>query len=250
MSPRRAEPPRPLVGINYDFIGPVPRRSGIYWLDAGYIDALEAAGADVRVLLPHEAYTEKQIAKLLAPVDAAVLIGGADLDSRRDGFRLHPAMRLLHPRREVFDRLLVRVIAERRLPVLAIGVGMQLVNVSQGGALSLHIPDDYHQPLAHWSDDEDPCRHGLSVEPGSFLDALYHDTEPIVHSAHHQAVDDVAAGFRATAWALDGVIEAIESTREEWFAVGVQWHPEAGSASQVDRLIFREFLAKVRERMK
>ncbi len=56
---------------------------------------------------------------------------------------------------------------------------------------------------------------------------------------HHMAIDELATGFRATAWAPDGVIEAIESTREDWFALGVQFHPEADSASALDFRILK-----------
>ena len=45
-----------------------------------------------------------------------------------------------------------------------------------------------------------------------------------VNSSHHQAVKDVAPGFRAVAFAPDGVVEAIES--ETLPVVGVQFHPE------------------------
>ncbi|MFQ5694110.1 MAG: gamma-glutamyl-gamma-aminobutyrate hydrolase family protein, partial [Nitrospinota bacterium] len=43
--------------------------------------------------------------------------------------------------------------------------------------------------------------------------------------SHHQAVKEPASAFRVTAWARDGVVEAIESPDLD-FAVGVQWHPE------------------------
>ena len=39
-------------------------------------------------------------------VDGVLLVGGADLDPRRDGWMLHPTNRLLDPRRETFDRKL------------------------------------------------------------------------------------------------------------------------------------------------
>ena len=44
---------------------------------------------------------------------------------------------------------------------------------------------------------------------------------------HHQGVGRLGAGLVATAWAEDGTVEAIEIDGAP-FAVGVQWHPEAG----------------------
>jgi putative glutamine amidotransferase len=56
------------------------------------------------------------------------------------------------------------------------------------------------------------------------------------------AVDDLGAGLAVTARCPDGIVEAIESVREDWFALGTQFHPEADSASALDLRIFEEFL--------
>jgi putative glutamine amidotransferase len=63
------------------------------------------------------------------------------------------------------------------------------------------------------------------------------------------AIDDVAPGFSISAKCPDGVIEAIESTMDDWFAIGTQFHPEADSASALDVRIFEEFITGVAERM-
>jgi len=191
---------------------------------------------------------EDDIEAVLDHVDAMVLVGGQDLDPRRDGFVLHPTVRTLEPRRETFDRKLIRLVAARRLPVFGIGVGMQLLNVSQGGNLFLHLPEDLPQAIPH-KDPQDPAhRHGLEVAPGSLMERVYGDGEIRVNSMHHMAIDEVASGFAVTARCPDGVIEAIESTEEDWFAIGTQFHPEADSASALDVRIFEEFVDGVKER--
>jgi gamma-glutamyl-gamma-aminobutyrate hydrolase PuuD len=43
---------------------------------------------------------------------------------------------------------------------------------------------------------------------------------------HHQGLCELGEGLVATAWAPDGLVEALESAREDHFLVGVQWHPE------------------------
>ena len=55
-------------------------------------------------------------------------------------------------------------------------------------------------------------------------------------------VVDAAEVLRVAAKAPDGVIEAIESTDPNWFCVGVQWHPEAETASALDVQIFDCFV--------
>ena len=46
-----------------------------------------------------------------------------DLDPRRDGFMLHGSVRPLESRREDFDRMLMSLVAARRMPVYGIGWG-------------------------------------------------------------------------------------------------------------------------------
>jgi putative glutamine amidotransferase len=185
---------------------------------------------------------EDDLHRVLDDLDGFVLCGGADLDPRTDGFLLHPSMRLLDRRREEFDRMLVRLIAERRIPVLGIGCGMQLLNVSLGGSLFYHIPEDLPLSLPHLDATDPNHGHALVVEPGSLMQRSYGESEIRVSSIHHMAVDDVAPDFAVTARCPDGVVEAIESTLDDWFAVGVQFHPEADRGTILDICIFEQLI--------
>ncbi|MFM8251607.1 MAG: gamma-glutamyl-gamma-aminobutyrate hydrolase family protein, partial [Planctomycetota bacterium] len=216
------------------------------YVAADYYQAIINAGGIPFILPPLE--QEADLAAALDILDGFVLVGGADLDPRRDGFMMHPSVRVLEPRREAFDRLLMKMIADRRLPVFGIGVGMQLINVTLGGNLFLHLPEDLPAAVPH-KDPQDPAhRHALNVTRGSLLERVYGDGEIRVNSMHHMAIDEVARGFSVTARCPDGVIEAIESNREDWFAIGTQFHPEADSASALDIRIFEEFIDGVRTR--
>jgi putative glutamine amidotransferase len=184
---------------------------------------------------------------VLERLDGIVFIGGADLDPRRDGFLRHPTVRPMDPRRESFDRQLMNLVAERKIPAFGIGVGMQLLNVAMGGNLFLHIPEDLPLAIPH-KDPQDPGhRHGLEVVPNTLLERVYGDGEIRVSSRHHMAVDEVAAGFKVTARCPDGVVEAIESEIPGWFAIGTQFHPENEAASALDMRIFEEFIDGIRE---
>jgi putative glutamine amidotransferase len=236
---------KPIIALNADFRASTKDAPAFSYVAAGYYDAVLKAGGIPLILPP--VTEDDDLSRLLDLVDGLVLVGGADLDPRRDGFMLHPTLRLLDSRRETFDRRLVAAAADRRLPVFGIGAGMQLLNVSQGGNLSLHIPEDMPKALPH-RDAMDPAhRHGLEVVAGSLMERVYGDGEIRVNSMHHMAVDDVAPGFRVTARCPDGVVEAIESERDDWFAMGTQFHPEAHSASALDLRIFEEFMAGIGE---
>jgi putative glutamine amidotransferase len=236
---------KPVIAVNTDYRAAKQDAPAFAYVAAGYFDAILQAGGLPVLAPPYE--DEHDIDQMLDRVDGVMLIGGADLDPRRDGWMLHPTVRLQDVRRENFDRMLVRVVAERRMPVFGIGAGMQLLNVSQGGNLFLHIPDDMPTALPHKDPLDPDHRHTLELTSGSIMDRVYGDGELRVNSMHHMAVDEVAPGFEVTARCPDGIVEAIESTMPDWFAFGTQFHPESSTASALDMRIFEEFLTGVEQ---
>ncbi|MCA9177348.1 MAG: gamma-glutamyl-gamma-aminobutyrate hydrolase family protein, partial [Planctomycetales bacterium] len=150
---------KPIIGVNMDFRAARQDAPAFCFLSAAYFESLERAGAIPVVLPPLE--SEADLGAVLNRLDGFLLVGGQDLDPRRDGFMLHFTTRLMDPRRETFDRALMRMLANRRLPTFGIGAGMQLLNVCQGGNLSLHIPEDIPGALPHWDAHDKGHRHGL-----------------------------------------------------------------------------------------
>jgi putative glutamine amidotransferase len=236
---------KPIIAVNTDYRSAKHDTPAFAYAAAGYFDALLQAGGLPVLVPPYEC--EEDVEQMLDRVDAVMLIGGADLDPRRDGWMLHPTVRLQDSRREDFDRMLIRLVANRRTPVFGIGAGMQLINVSQGGNLMLHIPDDMPHALPHKDPLDPDHRHTLELVGGTIMDRVYGDGELRVNSMHHMAVDEVAPGFDVTARCPDGIVEAIESNMPDWFAFGTQFHPEAATASALDMRIFEEFLTGVEQ---
>ncbi len=236
---------KPLIGINTDYFAAADRRPAYSVTCAGYYDSISRAGG-IPILVP-PLQAEVDLEDVLEKLNGFLLMGGRDLDPRNDGFMLHPSARPLDERRETFDRLLARLICERQLPVFGIGVGMQLLNVTMGGNLFLHIPEDLAEAIPHKDPQDQSHRHGLdvSMENGSIMERVYGDGEVRVNSMHHMAIDELAPGFVVTARCPDNVIEAIESRIEGWTALGTQFHPESNSASALDLRIFEEFIEGV-----
>ena len=236
---------KPLIGINADFRQAKGNQPSFSVITAGYYDCVQRAGG-IPVVIPPLQHDE-DIQGLLERLDGVIMIGGADLDPRNDGFMLHPSVRLMEQRREDFDRKLMRAISEQKIPVFGVGVGMQLLNVVLGGNLFLHIPEDIPHAIAH-KDPQDPGhRHTLEVTPGTLMERVYGDGEIRVSSRHHMAIDELAPGFCVSARCPDGVIEAIESEIPGWLAIGTQFHPENSAASALDLRIFEEFIEGIRE---
>ncbi|MEO2001409.1 MAG: gamma-glutamyl-gamma-aminobutyrate hydrolase family protein, partial [Pirellulales bacterium] len=234
---------KPVIGINMDFRSNCKEHASLSFIAAGYYENIIQSGGIPLVLPPLD--EEDDLVRLLDTLDGVVLIGGADLDPQRDGYMPHPAVRPMDQRREDFDRMLAKHVCARHLPVLAIGCGMQLLNITEGGTLFLHLPEDLPKAIPHKDPLDTAHRHGLLVEPDSAMERVYGDGEIRVNSMHHMAIDDLASGFRVTARSPDGVIEAIESEIEGWLAIATQFHPEADSASALDAKIFEEFIVGI-----
>jgi putative glutamine amidotransferase len=132
--------------------------------------------------------------------------------------------------------------SRNRIPVLAIDHGLHALNVAHGGTLYLDLPRELPEAIQHRHPPERGLRHAINVIPGTRLADLYGEGEVVVNSEHRRAIQKLARGFRVSAAALDGVIEAVESDAEDWFAMGVQWQPASATASGLDIQVFRALI--------
>ena len=135
------------------------------------------------------------------------------------------------------------------MPLLAVDHGLHLLNTSHGGTVHHDLPRDLPDALQHRHPPERGLRHAINVLPDTRLADFYGEGEIVVNSEHRRAVQRVARGFRVSARALDGVVEAIEAEGGDWFALGVQWHPASATASGLDIQLFRGLVDVSRERM-
>jgi anthranilate synthase component 2/putative glutamine amidotransferase len=170
-----------------------------------------------------------------------VLAGGADLEPERYGQAPGPHTTVLRPDRDATELAVLQAALARDLPLLAICRGMQLLNVALGGDLVQHLPDvpgtTCHDPGPGLFE-----RRQVHTAPGSELHRLLGPTAA-VDCHHHQAVDRIAPDLTPSAWADDGVVEAVEAAGRS-FCVGVQCHPEAGD----DRRLFAAHVSAARLR--
>jgi putative glutamine amidotransferase len=209
---------RPLIGITLDWqeSGTFSKRPH-YALRETYFHAVWAAGG-VPVGLPLHA---ESVEACLAKVDGVVIPGG-DYPTPSSWYKDPHNLTASHPRVEIDMLFITRALALDK-PLLAICAGFQELAVAGGGHLYWKVSQSLQSPIDHRTGNP-AARHSLKIAPGSLLARAVAAERIEVNSAHFEGVADTG-GAVASAWADDGLVEAIEIPGKK-FALGVQWHPE------------------------
>jgi len=220
-----------------------------FYLGRDYSEAVEACGGlPVHIpLIPDKDF----VASVVAGLDGILLPGcDSDVDPAYYGEDPHPRLGRVVPEKDQTDLLVLGQAEKRKLPVLAICYGIQILNVSRGGSLIQDIETQVENCLKHAQGRPvDRASHALRIERDSLLFGFSEKRSAVekvkVNSHHHQAIHQTGTDLRATAWANDGVIEGIEDIRPERFVLGVQWHPELSwRTDDFSRGIFDGFVAR------
>ncbi len=234
---------RPRIGITMR----IELETDRFYLARHYSEAIAAAGGDpVHLsLIPNPDY----IASVMGALDGILLPGSdSDVDPLRYGREPKPALGSVHPIKDETDLLVLDEIERRGTPLLAICFGMQVLNVHRGGTLIQDIASELPGAIKHQQGaPRDRPSHAVRLLAESRLAGLRSASQALVNSHHHQAVETVGRDLIAAAWAADNLIEAIEDTRADRFAIAVQWHPEMGwKQDSFSQALFERFIAESR----
>ena len=210
-----------------------------------YLDVMEPLGVEVRLLSPGNAGS-RPTKVLMEGVGGLLLAGGPDIDPSLYGAAPDPTANLTVCRPlDDLDLGLLDFALNQDMPVLAIGRGMQLLNVAFGGQLIQDLPNHREEP-----EDEQGASniHLAYLAPGSKAAAVIGASGFFrVNSRHHQGLREAQRSPRlmTTAYSVeDGIIEGLESPEHSW-VIGVQCHPER--QDEVPR-IFANLFAGLSER--
>lgn len=218
---------------------------GKQYLKEQYARAIEAIDGTVRVI-PHEADAETA----LDGATGLILSGGSDVEPALYGCAREDVCGESCAMRDALELKLLRVCRERRLPVLGICRGCQVLNVFFSGTLTQDVPTKYGSCHQHARDNPAPFDHEVRIVPGTRLFRALGERAQ-VNSYHHQAVDRLGDGLIASAFAPEGFPEAVETRDPDWFVLGVQWHPENTFAiEEASKKVFELFKEAVRAREK
>jgi len=202
-------------------------------LNTAYVRALTRAGMVPVLVAP--LLDPDAACSVLDRVQGLVLSGGEDVEPARYGAKPHSKLGETDAARDAVELALIAGAERRRLPVLAICRGIQILNVALGGTLYQDLASERPGPIDHT---DTSARHAVRVEPRTRLHRAVDAETAMVNTRHHQAIRDLAPGLRATAWAADGVIESVEprGMNAPW-TLAVQWHPE----EDLDEAVFGSF---------
>lgn len=217
-------------------------------LSRSYVEAVQSADG-LAVMLPPDERLLEDPSEALDLIHGLVLAGGADIDPAAYGAQRHPQTTETVPERDRFEIVLARAAIERDLPVLGICRGMQLINVAYGGTLLQHLPERFgHHEHLRVPGTFDGADHDVYLVEGSLAARAAGEAHHATKSHHHQGVDRLGEGLQITGnSSMDGLPEAIEMPGKR-FVLGVQWHPEADSASQVVGALVSEAQQVMHER--
>jgi putative glutamine amidotransferase len=223
---------RPLVGVptqTLQAIDGIPEGLPHSWvMNHRYLTALALVGA-APVLVPLLEGDLPSLRSIYQHLDGLFLAGGVDVDPASYGEPLHEATGRTDADRDEVELTLARWALEDGMPVLGVCRGMQILNIVRGGSLlqdtGIMRPGMKHDYFPTEGFARDYLAHAVAPAAGSQVAMAFGESDFLVNSMHHQAIDRMGEGLCATAHAADGLVEALEVPGER-FAVGVQWHPE------------------------
>lgn len=230
---------KPRIGITMR----IEHTTDRFYLARFYSEAVEAAGGlPVHIsLIPKADYVDSVVEEL----DGLLLPGSdSDVDPLRYGQHPHPQLGTVQTIKDETDLLAIAAAERRNIPIFAICFGMQVLNVSRGGTLIQDISSQVPDAIKHEQGaPRDRPSHRINLLENTRLSKISAAQDALVNSHHHQAIESIGANLVATAWASDGVIEALEDPRSDRFVMAVQWHPELGwEKDELSQRLFKSFI--------
>ncbi len=217
----------PLIGISAN-----RNDSGQSCIAENYVKAiLDAGGAPVLIPVISDA---QALTVIISGLDGILMSGGGDINPLFLNEEPIPQLQDVDSIRDEYDFMLLRLAADRQLPIMGICRGHQLINAAFGGSLFQDIYAQSGCPALKHSQrmPRNQVSHSVTLEDGRKLH---------VNSIHHQAVRDVAPEFIPIATAPDGINEGIRHAEKPIFSV--QWHPEyLTETDETSRYLFEELI--------
>lgn len=235
----------PVIGITPS----IDEENGLYYVSEDNVYAISQAGG-IPIILPYE-MNQTYIEKMVRTIDGLYLTGGNDIDPTFFSEEPHPKLGNIQRIRDEFEITFIQKTIEAKKPVFAVCRGSQILNIALGGCMYQDIYDQRDAELLQHEQKaiKSHASHYVNIKEGSKLHRLVKNSRIKVNSRHHQANRTLGKSLIISGKASDGIIEAIESSRDV-FILGVQWHPEnmvrTGDESSI--LLYKGFIEACKNR--
>ena len=176
--------------------------------------------------------------ELLSEAQGLFLLGGMDLNPEIYGASPHERTEVGDIRRDRFEIELIKTCLQLKKPIFGICRGLQIMAVATGGSLYQHVPDlklnEEHglEEGKHYKDLVMNKTHAVILDKNSKAAKILKSERIEINSFHHQAVKDPGSVFIVSGRSPEGVVEIIEHPDQNYFAIGVQGHPETFDSDQ------------------
>lgn len=178
-------------------------------------------------------------------IDGVLLTGGGDPMSSLFGEAKIAESAVPDVDRDLFELHLIRHCIAEKIPLFGICRGMQMINIALGGDIHQDIARCCGSTMEHSQKRNGNLpSHRIRIVVGSRLHRLWRRESVMVNSFHHQCVKRLGNGLTASAFADDGVVEALEGNG----IVAVQYHPERMFPRWEESLLFEDFIKSARNR--
>ncbi len=240
---------RPAIGIptqTLHAIDGIPEDLPASWvMNQRYYHAA-IGGGGVPLMIPLVADDLDTLRCIYDRLDGVLLAGGVDVAPGTFGESPHPKLGRIDPDRDTVELQLANWALEDGKPILGLCRGLQVLNVARGGSLHQDLEAQYPHAIKHDyypGFERDYLAHDVEITAGSRLARVFEVGPVAVNSMHHQGIRELGKDLVATAYAPDGLIEAIEFD-DDRFVVAVQWHPEVLDDKDPRTVqLFRDFTA-------
>lgn len=216
------------------------------YVNQSYINAIIANGG-IPMIVPPFTDTE-MLYPILEKADGILFPGGEDIDPSYFGEDPHEKLGIIRPEIDKFSILCAEYAFSKNIPVLGICRGLQVLNVARGGSLYQDISQRDETNIKHLQDyDRSYLLHSIHIDKESLLYKILGEEKTGVNTMHHQSINQLGKSLKVSAYAPDGIIEAIENT--DGSLIAVQWHPEELLASSpIMNNLFKYLINKAQEK--
>lgn len=198
-----------------------------------YKRALERLNIPYVILSPEENISFNEISGI-------IFIGGEDIHPFYYNEEIEENLEI-NKERDEWEFKLIDLAFKRRIPILGICRGCQLINVYFGGSLYQDLKRYKRERIIsqdHWRIDGKDSHHNIYIEKNTSLYKILEREEIIVNSSHHQAIKKLGKNLKISARFIDHGFEIIEGIEHENYPylLGVQWHPERLNCEESNKI--------------